>query len=35
VWNYVIPHFSGFLRELELSTDDRNDADGKAERIAR
>lgn len=35
MWNYVIPHFSAFLRELELSTDDRNDADGKAERIAR
>jgi Second Messenger Oligonucleotide or Dinucleotide Synthetase domain len=35
VWNYVISHFDSFLKELELSTDDRKDADGKAERIAR
>lgn len=35
MWIYVIPHFSAFLRELSLSEDDRKDADGKAERIAR
>jgi hypothetical protein len=35
VWNYVIPHFNAFLKELELSADDRTDADSKADRIAR
>ncbi len=35
MWNYVIPHFDGFLKKLELSADDRKDAEGKAERIAR
>lgn len=35
MWNYVIPHFNTFLNELELSADDRKDADGKAERVAR
>src|ERR1019366_4843688 len=35
MWNYVIPHFERFLKELELSVDDRKDADGKAERVAR
>jgi hypothetical protein len=35
VWQYVIPHFNSFLSALELTTEDRNDADGKAERIAR
>lgn len=35
MWHYVIPHFDTFLRELQLSTDDRNDASTKAERVAR
>jgi hypothetical protein len=35
MWNYVIPHFTTFLQELLLSDDDRKDADGKAERVAR
>ena len=35
MWNYVIPHFTQFLNELQLSADDRKDADGKAERVAR
>jgi hypothetical protein len=35
VWNLVTPHFERFLKELELSGDDRKDADSKAERIAR
>jgi hypothetical protein len=35
VWNFGTPHFERFLEELELSTDDRKDADSKAERIAR
>lgn len=35
MWNFVIPHFEHFLKELELSADDRENADGKAERIAR
>jgi hypothetical protein len=34
VWQYVIPHFNAFLKELELSPKDRKDAEGKAERIA-
>jgi hypothetical protein len=35
VWNFVIPHFERFLKELELSADDCKDADGKADRVAR
>ena len=35
MWNYVIPHFTSFLGELELSPDEVRDADGKAERVAR
>jgi len=35
LWNYVIPHFTTFLNELELSASDRSDALGKADRIAR
>jgi hypothetical protein len=35
VWQYVIPHFNAFLKQLELSPEDRKDADGKADRIAR
>ena len=35
MWIHVIPHFNNFLAALELSADDRKDADGKAERIAR
>jgi hypothetical protein len=35
MWIHVIPHFNRFLEALELSADDRKDADGKAERIAK
>jgi hypothetical protein len=35
VWNFVIPHFGSFLQELQLPNEDRLDADGKAERVAR
>ena len=35
MWNFVISHFERFLKNLELSADDRKDADSKAERIAR
>lgn len=35
MWNYVIPDFTSFLQELMLSEEDRIDADGKAERVAR
>jgi len=35
VWQYVIPHFEQFLRELELKATERLDAEGKAERIAK
>jgi hypothetical protein len=35
MWNYVIEHFSGFLTELQLSDQDRRDAESKAERVAR
>lgn len=35
MWNYVIPHFTSFLQELQPSTDDYKDAFGKAERIAK
>jgi len=33
--HYVIPHFSAFLNDISLSSSDRKDADGKAERIAK
>jgi hypothetical protein len=33
--NTFIPHFNSFLKKLELSPEDRKDADSKAERIAR
>jgi hypothetical protein len=35
VWQYVVPHFTNFLANLELSTEDRNNAEGKAQRVAR
>jgi tRNA nucleotidyltransferase (CCA-adding enzyme) len=35
LWNYVIPHFTRFLKELELTSEERADADSKADRIAR
>ena len=35
VWDFVIPNFERFLKELDLSPADRKDADSKAERIAR
>lgn len=35
MWNHVIPHFSNFLNKLTLSEEDRRDAEGKAERVAR
>jgi hypothetical protein len=35
MWIHVIPHFNQFLKDLELSVEDRADADGKAERVAR
>lgn len=35
MWQYVIPHFDAFLKQLELPPEDRRDADGKAERVAR
>lgn len=35
MWNHVIPHFEQFLKELQLSPEERRDAEGKAERIAR
>jgi len=35
LWQYVIPHFTRFLTELQLSDDDRADANAKAERIAK
>ena len=28
VWNFVIPHFEGFLKELKLSSDDGNSVEG-------
>ena len=31
----MIPHFESFLTEIDLSVNDRKDADGKAERIAK
>jgi hypothetical protein len=35
LWDYVIPHFSRFLKELELKREERADAETKADRIAR
>jgi SMODS domain-containing protein len=35
LWSYVIPHFSRFLKELELEPQERIDAETKADRIAR
>ena len=35
MWNYVIPHFEQFLTDLQLENEDRKDADGKAERVAK
>jgi Second Messenger Oligonucleotide or Dinucleotide Synthetase domain len=35
VWNFVIPHFTSFLGELFISKDVKQDAEGKAERVAR
>ncbi len=35
MWNYVIPHFTRFLKELELKPEERADAETKADRIAR
>lgn len=35
MWDYVIPHFSRFLKELELKPEERSDADSKADRVAR
>lgn len=35
MWVNVIPHFQRFLSELDLTPDQRSDADDKADRIAR
>jgi hypothetical protein len=35
LWQFVIPHFEGFLTDLELPTASREDAESKAERVAR
>jgi hypothetical protein len=35
LWAYVIPHFRKFLEDLELTVDERADAESKADRIAR
>lgn len=35
MWRYVIPHFEQFLGELDLKLPERQDAEGKADRIAR
>ena len=35
MWIHVIPHFTRFLQELELKPEEREDADSKADRIAR
>lgn len=35
MWDYVIPHFSRFLKELELKPEERSDAETKADRVAR
>jgi hypothetical protein len=35
LWDHVIPHFSRFLKALELKPEERSDADTKADRVAR
>lgn len=35
MWDYVVAHFSRFLKELELKPDERGDAETKADHIAR
>ena len=35
LFNYIASHFGTFLKELELSPKEREDAEGKADRIAR
>jgi len=35
LWNHVIPHFNGYLRNLDLKPFERADAESKAERVAR
>ncbi len=35
MWQYVIPHFNQFLEAIELRKEEREDAESKAERIAR
>jgi Second Messenger Oligonucleotide or Dinucleotide Synthetase domain len=35
LWIHVIPHFSSFLRNLDLDAQDRSDAESKADRVAR
>ncbi len=35
MWDHVIPHFDDFLKQLILTADERADAEGKAERVAR
>jgi len=35
LWNYVIPHFDTYLKNIELRLAERMDAMGKAERVAR
>jgi hypothetical protein len=35
LWIHVIPHFSQFLKNLELKPEERADAESKADRIAR
>lgn len=35
MWQYVIPHFTKFLENIELRKEERDDAEGKADRIAR
>jgi hypothetical protein len=35
LWNHVIPHFTRFLKELELKPEERADAESKADRVAR
>lgn len=35
MWIHVIPHFTKFLRALELEPEERSDAESKADRVAR
>jgi hypothetical protein len=35
LWTHVIPHFTRFLKELELKPEERADAESKADHIAR